>query len=117
MFQRSLDAEGSLIPVVHDSSGRPIGIHSIILPEEFKPEFFSIVDAIAKARLSVRRINLINLELEEIELQTYNGPTFLFSLRFPASSTVAVIDALKNEPGLGSLTSVDLRVENRVYYK
>ncbi len=117
IFKRAIGMEGSIFTVVDDYSQKDIGIGSKILPNKFVNNVFSIFRAIAGSGLRVKEMRLDDLSLEEMEVDTYDGPKIYFSLRFPADSAADAIGSIKGKTVFGNLQYVDFRVENRVYYK
>lgn len=116
-FKRAIGMEGSIFTVVDDYSQKNLGIGSKILPDKFIPNIFSIFKAVAGSGLRVKKMRLNDLSLEEMEVDTYDGPKIYFSLRFPADSVANAIGSIKGKTVFGDLQYVDFRVENRVYYK
>jgi len=117
IFKRAIGMEGNIFTVVNDYSQKNIGISSKILPDKFIQNAFSIFNAITASGLRVKEIRLNDLALEEMEVDTYDGPKIYFSLRFSANSVPDVINSLKQKLFFGGLQYVDFRVENRAYYK
>ncbi|MBI4086181.1 MAG: hypothetical protein HY433_03010 [Candidatus Liptonbacteria bacterium] len=127
LFAKAMHVEGNLIAVVDDYSQKNLGSGSNILPGEFIPNIFSIFKVISGGELSVKEIRLNDINLQEIEVDTYaglpagalakEGLKLYFSLRFPADNTLAVIQSLKNQSGFDKFQYLDFRVENRAYYK
>lgn len=127
LFKKSVGVEGTLIKLVDDYSQKNLGLNSKMLPDAFIPNMFSIFRALAGSGAAVEEIRLNNLELQEIEVDTYDaasgetaakqGPKLFFSLRFPSDNAAAVIKSLMAQPNFGKLQYIDFRVENRAYYK
>ncbi|MEK9179953.1 MAG: hypothetical protein AAB897_00890 [Patescibacteria group bacterium] len=122
LFRRAIFAEGSLITVVVDYSQENFGLGYKILPEEFIDNAFSVFDVVRSSGLRIKEVRLNDLELEEVEVLTFDGPRVLFSLRFPSVNALEVIQKLfsakgGSAPGGKDLDYLDFRVENRVYYK
>lgn len=137
IFKKSIETEGNLIVAVNDYSQKNIGIGSKILPDEFVFNILSVFRAISASGLSVREIRLNDLNLQEVEVDTYDdlsaesflsaaalatagakaGPKIYFSLRFPVDNAADIIKSLKEKSLFGGLQYVDFRVGNRVYYK
>ncbi len=117
LFIRALQVEGNLITVVDDYSQKNLGLGSNILPSEFIPNVFSVFKVISGSDFSIKEIRLNDINLQEVEVDTYAGPKLYFSLRFSADNALAVIQSLKNQPGLEKLQYIDFRLENRAYYK
>ncbi len=117
VYDRSIGAEGSLIPVVHDYDQDRIGLASPVVPKEFMANLFSVFEALGRIGAAVREIRLDSLKLQELVVSTYDGPTLFFSLRFPAEYAVSVTDSLREGRIWSTLNYVDFRSENRAYYK
>ncbi len=77
----------------------------------------SILNVVSKAELNVKKININRLEFMEAEVELYNGPKILFSLRRGADNYLEVLRSLAQKRGFSNLGYIDLRVENRVYYQ
>jgi hypothetical protein len=117
LFGRAYDTEGSLMFAIHDYSQSGIGLGGTILPDQFVPNLISIVNAIPASGIDVKEIALKDINLQEIDITTYNGPDLYFSLRFPADNDVPVLKSLMAKSNFGKLQYVDFRIENRAYYK
>jgi hypothetical protein len=118
IFEKAPKARGNLIPVVHDSSQEEKKLGDRVLDDEaMLANMMTVFDVLSVAEIPVKDIHLSDIALRDVRVDTYNGPTMLFNLRFPASNAAEVIASLRKEPGLSRLSSVDFRVENRVYYK
>jgi len=117
IFGRAFSAEGNLIFTVRDDSQKPRGLNQTVLPAEFLPNLLSILKTVRASGLSVGTIELRDLSLEEVNVPIANGPSLLFSLRFPADNYLAVIQSLAKQPGFSKLSYIDCRTENRIYYK
>ena len=66
--------------------------------------------------MSVKRI-AFDKKLQELRLETYPGPDFLFSVRFDPILNLASLKSLQEKIELKGIKYFDLRVENRIYYK
>jgi len=117
IFKRSLVAEGSLIMAVKDYSQKGKGLNSLVLPQEFMSNLLSIFKVLKASDLSIKEIKLNDIALQEVEVETYDGPKLLFSLRFSASNALPVIQDFYAKAGFRKLQYLDFRVENRAYYK
>ncbi len=118
IYKRSFDAEGGLITVVHDYSQNGLGFFSPVLPRpEFIANLLGIFRVLAASGLSAKEIRLNDVSLQEIEVDTYEGPALYFSVRFPADNDLPVIKSLETGGGFSKLHYIDFRVENRAYYK
>ena len=117
LFMQGYPSEGNLIPVLRDYSRAPLALGQVALPEKFVPNLLSVFNALAATDVSVREVRLDDLALEEVSVNTYDGPQLRFSLRFSAAPAGDAIKALEKMGPLSNLEYVDFRVENKVYYR
>jgi hypothetical protein len=117
IFERSLDTSGDVIFAVQDSAQSPQGLNQKVLPAEFLSNFISIMNVLRATGLGVKEIDLSNLALQEVDVQTTNGPELYFSLQFPADNYLEYIQKLMSEPGFSAIQYIDCRTQNRLYYK
>jgi hypothetical protein len=117
LFLPAYSAEGNLISVLADYSRGPLALGDTVLQSRFMPNLISIFSALEDIHLSVREVRLNDLNKEEVEAHTYEGPKLLFSLRFPAAGVPNAIAAVQKITRLSELQYIDFRVENKVYYK
>ena len=116
-FKRFFAVEGNLIPFVNDYSQADTRLLGKVLDAHFIPNLITIFEVLRNAALSVKEVKLKDLTLQEIEVETNDGPRFLFSLRFPATNALKVIQSLGEKSEWKELDYIDFRVENRAYYK
>jgi len=117
IFEKAGDTQGNLILVTYDRAQSPRGLNQTILPEEFLPNFISIMNVLRESGLAVQAIELNDLSLQEVDVLTSNGPTVYFSLQFPADEYLPVIQKLLTQSNFDKLQYVDCRTENRLFYK
>ena len=116
-FEKTFDTQGSLMFAVHDYSQGKVGLNGKVLPAPFVDNFISILTVIRESGIDTKEIALKNIDLQEMDITTYNGPALYFSLRFPSDNDLPVLQSLMAKPSFGKLQYVDFRVENRAYYK
>ncbi len=117
VIQKAPLAEGSLIPVVRDVSGKELKLGKKILESEEKTaNLLSVFKVLFAEHIPITEVRLERSATDEIKVFQTNGPEMYFSLRFPANLTQGPIHALRAE-GWENLTYLDFRIENRVYYK
>jgi len=114
IFAEALQVEGQLINKVDDFSNRHLEIGDSILGEKPLSNLIKIFAVLEKADLGIKSLKLERPELQEIS--TESSPQIYFSLRIDPSFGLAAIESLKST-GLNKLEYIDLRVENRAYYK
>jgi hypothetical protein len=117
IFEKAGETEGDLVFTVYDKTQSPRGLNQKVLSDEFLPNFISIMNVLRATGLSVQTIELNDLSLEEVDVQTANGPTIYFSLQFPADEYLPVIQKLMLQSDFERLQYVDCRTENRLFYK
>ncbi len=118
IFAEASQLEGQLINKVDDFSGQSLEAGKLVLEEKFLNNLIKIFDVLDKSGLKIKSLRLENLQLQEIVANPSAAalPKIYFSLRFDPGFGVAAIESLKNL-GLEKISYIDLRAENRVYYK
>jgi hypothetical protein len=117
MFEKASETQGDLVFVVYDSAQSPRGLNQAVLPGQFLSDGISVMKVLKASGLGVRSIELNDLSLEEMDVQTTNGPTIYFSLQFPADEYLPIIQKLMLLPTFNTLQYIDCRTENRLFYK
>jgi hypothetical protein len=117
IFERAGETQGDLVYMVYDRAQQPRGLNQKVLSDEFLQNFISIMNVLKESGLGVQAIELNDLSLEEVDVQTANGPTIYFSLQFPVDEYLPVIQKLMLQSNFGKLQYVDCRTENRLFYK
>lgn len=120
-LERAPFAEGTLIIHISDFAQEYPRLSSRVIPAKFLPPLFSIFRVLEEAGIHPLEITIQNLDLEEVQVKTAEGPILSFSLRFSAESTLGVLSSLRSG-SMGAkpfreLKYVDFRVEHRAYYK
>lgn len=118
VFDEAPYTEGFLINKVNDYSGRTLKAGDLVLPDNFFQNFLKVYIVLDKVGLKTSNLSLDNLDSQEIILEASdNSPKIYFSLRFDPSFSISGLNSLKQDLGLDRLLYIDLRTENRVYYK
>lgn len=117
IFKESLMPSGNLVKVISDYSQTDLSLGGQILEEYLLNNFISIFKVVLKLDVSVSEIRLDTLEDEEITVKIQDGPEIYFSLRHNAENYLPVINSLTKKAGFKKLEYIDLRTENRVYYR
>ncbi len=115
-FEEAPQTEGSLILTVQDSGTNHIIAGSRVLEDRFISNLVAMLKEIKTLRLSIKNISY-DSRLQEIHAETYGGTKLLFSVRFDSSSNIASFRVLQGKTDINKLAYVDMRVENRIYYK
>ncbi len=118
VFNEAPQIEGFLIKKINDYSNRAIKIGDFVLSSDLFSNFLKIFSASEKMGLNAKIFNIENIELQEITLEeTIDAPKIYFSLRFDPMNTISAVNSLKQDPGFNKLLYIDLRTENRAFYK
>ncbi|KKU14692.1 hypothetical protein A3A20_00920 [Candidatus Wolfebacteria bacterium RIFCSPLOWO2_01_FULL_45_19] len=78
---------------------------------------FSAFEILNSLGIGVRELSLSRPELREFYAETYNGAELRFSLDLDPRRFAAGLEKLNIKPGLRNLEYVDMRVENKIFYK
>ncbi|MBI5079417.1 hypothetical protein HZB06_01970, partial [Candidatus Wolfebacteria bacterium] len=116
IFLEAPSMEGGLINKINDFSGRPLELGDKILEEKFLSNLLKIFEIIEKSDLKIKSLRLEDIALQEVIADLPPLPKIYFSLRIDPSFTLAALEAMKKN-GLGKIEYIDLRTENRAYYK
>jgi len=112
------NVEGSLLLKVQDENESELVLGS---PVFFDPRalqnIFQSLTIVKESGIAVDTIRVKEATLREWELHSTKGTVFKFSLDFVPEKLKSVLDNLKERTKLEDLSYVDMRVENRVYYK
>jgi len=117
LFNKSPLSEGALILKVFDYSERKLGIGNFVLPQNLMSNLIQVFDVLQKAQINFYSAELKNLENEEIAIKTQDGPTIYFSLNFPPPDISFIKKKIEEKRDFNSLKYLDLRIENKVFYK
>jgi len=115
LFARAPATEGSLLNSVYDGSGRNLSTGDKVLDDDSILNMMKIFETTDLAGVEVSKFRLEPLEKEELTAITKGGAEIHFSLRLDPGFAIEPLKVLKDQ--LGSLRYIDLRSENRVFYK
>jgi len=114
-FEEAPLTEGSLILTVHNNSESAI-LDASIIEERFIKNLISVLNGILELHLPVKKI-VFDKRLQEIQVAAYSGPNLFFSIRFDPALNLSSLRSLQEKGELQKAKYIDLRVENRIYYK
>ena len=114
-FEEAPLTEGSLILTIHNNS-ESVVLGAKIAEERFEIILISVLKGILELHLPVKKI-VFDKRLQEIEITAYSGPDLFFSIRFDPSLNLSSLRSLQEKDELRKAKYIDLRVENRIYYK
>lgn len=115
-FEEAPQTEGSLILTVHDNGNEAIMIGREVVEGRYADNLIKILNGILDMGITVRDISY-NQKLQEITAEMISGPDIYLSVRFDPSLNLTALQTLKEKVGLRGINYIDLRVENRIYYK
>ncbi|MEK7089909.1 MAG: hypothetical protein AAB920_03800, partial [Patescibacteria group bacterium] len=112
------DVEGSLLLKVLDENENELTLGNPVFPDAtaLKNIFLSIA-IIKEDGIPIDKVIIRDMTLREWELQSTKGTVFKFSLDFVPEKLKSVLNNLKERTKPEDLSYVDLRVQNRVYFK
>ncbi len=117
VFRQAPVTSGNIIKIISDYTQDNLAVNTKILPEEFLPNFLSILNVLSLSGLNSRDIAIKDLALQEVEVSLSQGPEIYFSLRHDSKNYLKAIQSLANHLKLSNLKYIDLRTENRIYYR
>jgi len=116
VFEKASRIEGEIIYNINDLSNRKLEIGERILPQNFFDNAIKIFEVMEEIGFNIRTLNIDDLELQEAHIESLLIPKIYFSLRFAPKFNNDIFKNFK-EIGLQKIEYIDLRVENRIYYK
>ncbi len=116
LFAKAPSMEGNLINKIDDFSVRPLKIGDKILEEKNLSNLLKILEIIEKSDLKIKSLKLEDIALQEIIADSPAMPKIYFSLRIDPIFVPAALESIK-KIGLEKMEYIDLRIENRAYYK
>ncbi len=119
VFARAPTIEGNLLFRVDDYTGRTLAPGDAVLEERFITNLFRIFAFLNQSDFQVRSLRLDDLALQEISTNALNSstPKIYFSLRFDPEPDLKPLQDLAVSSTFNNIQYIDLRVENRIYYK
>lgn len=114
-FEEAPRTEGSLILIVYDSQEAAV-LGREVVENRFIPNLVAVLEGVAELRLPVKEI-VFDRKLQEVRVETYSGPDIIFSIRFAPALNLVSLQSLREKVGLKGIKYIDLRVENKLFYK
>src|SRR3989338_1569753 len=115
-FSEAPETEGSLILKISVAGAEAVEIGSSVIEERFIKNLVAIIRGISELRLPIQ-IASYDGKLGEIRVNLYNGPDIYFSTRFGPALSIDSLSVLMEQKDFYIMNYVDLRVENRIFYK
>ncbi len=116
LFEKAPQVEGSLIMTVTDINSSYISQGAGIYEERFIGNIIKLLAGLKELHLAIAEINF-DSKLQEIHVKNYSGPDLLFSIRFDPAVNLDSLKSLIEKGDFKKYRYIDLRVENRIYYK
>lgn len=104
--------EGSLVFTVFDISDSNLFLGSRVEEDRFVGNLISVLENFYKTGFEVKKITF-DKELEELHIETIDGPVFWFGIRFDSAKNLHLIKNMD----LKKIGRVDLTVEDKMYIK
>jgi len=117
IFAPGPDAEGALVRVVNDGTGRPLGIKDTPLSGSDMVNFRKVSDMISEFGWVVSDIILSDVESKEMRFKLPSGQELYFSLATDPSCGEPIVRSLMDSGEWQRVQYLDLRVEGKGFYK
>jgi hypothetical protein len=119
IFENAPQTSGSLVVLINDFSSRDIKLGDKIFNADFFSGISEIKDEMANLGLKVLSFDSMNFPVQDVKAMTSEGWYAFFNLNHSIQRQILALKAaLKAKIQLrAGLEYIDLRIENRVYYK
>ena len=104
--------EGSMVPVIFDSRNDDLILGSSIEDERFVGNLMSVLENLDQTGFDPVKISFDG-SLQELRIDTSEGTILFFGVRYDSAKNIPLIKNL----GSQKLDYIDLRVENKIFYK
>ena len=101
---------------IQDNGEATVVLGKKVVEGRFSENLIKVLLGILDLRPPIKTI-IFDRRLQEVQVSAYEGPDFLFSIRFNPELNLASLKSLKEKNGLKGIQYVDLRVENKIFYK
>lgn len=121
IFEQAPQTSGTLILVIKDYSGKEIKIRDSVLDKELIAKFIELCDVLS-SQFSLKALDFVigNDAIKGFRLDTNEGWYILFDGSRDLESQIRALQLVLEEKikeARKNLEYIDLRIENRVYYK
>ena len=116
VFAKAPETEGVLLREVEDVSLREVKIGEYVLPDVDRAGLFKIFGFVDALGIEVRQFRLESLDKQEVTAFTKAGPKIYLSLRLDPSFAMEPFRATLTSI-LPTLQYIDLRSENKIFYR
>ena len=112
VFANAPMTEGSLVFSIFDTQDENLFLGSRVEEDRFVGNLISILENFYKTGFEVKKITF-DKELEELHIETIDGPVFRFGTRFDSAKNLHLIKNMD----LKKIGYIDLTVEDKMYIK
>ena len=116
VFEEAPETEGGLILKVYDRDQKETLLGLKVIEDRFLGNLLILLDNLKKLSLPIKTI-ILDRNLQELRAETADGLVLLFSFRFNPQSSLDSLNSLLKTLDLKKTDYIDLRVENRIFYK
>lgn len=117
LFAEAPQVQSELFNRIQDFTGRTLGLRDKILSERLFANLTSVFTLLESTQINTKTIVIRDLALEEVEVDSVSDPLIYLSLHISPEFAVSAIDAIKKSGDWKRVDYVDLRAENRAYYR
>lgn len=118
VFGAAPSTSGALVTKVEDTRKGALAPGDAVLTNpEWRDRLIATLDVLRALRLTPRAITVREEKLREWEVALAEGPTLRFSFTFVPDRLEEALAALSRRADFHSLTYLDFRVRDRLYYK
>lgn len=109
---------GSLLLKIDDENKTPVTLGApVIADDAARTHMFGTLDVLMAKGVALDRVTVKDVSLREWEAESIHGTVFKFTMDFVPTNLGGVLDDLRGKTAFDTLSYVDFRVQNRVYYK
>jgi hypothetical protein len=106
---------GGAVNIVHDATGRDLGINDYVLPPAEFVNLFSALNLLSKLQVRVLDVRIDNIKFRELTVVTGDGPKIYFSLLFDPDGDYDALKQIIRSADWKKFCYVDLRTQLRIY--
>lgn len=117
IFSQAPIIESELFNRVEDYSGRNLSAGEKVLDDKLFGNLIKIFNILNMTQINTKTLYLSKIELEEVYIKSVSDPKILFTIHSDPSFAINAIAAIKKSANWKKLNYVDLRIQNKAYYK
>lgn len=116
LFALAPKPEGTLITRIEDTQTRTIGQY-LLAERDWFTQIQHTLAGIAEAKHTITAVVVTDVGLREWEVHLPSGTVFRFSFMAPIAAITPVLNSLAERVQIETLSYIDFRVQNRIYYQ